>query len=60
MKYLIVKCIPLDDQYECDADRIPLCVTEDYSTYKNVFGYEVWKIQKNGNLKKIQNYDNRG
>lgn len=60
MKYLIVKCIPLDDQYECDADRIPLCIIEDYSTYKNVFGYEVWKIQKNGNLKKIQNYDNRG
>lgn len=56
MKYLVIKCYELCDQYECDADRIPVCVTNDYSLY-NERGYEIYKIEENGNLIKIRNYE---
>ena len=56
MKYLVIKCFELCDQYECDADRIPVCVTNDYSLY-NERGYEIYKIEENGNLIKIRNYE---
>ena len=32
-EYLVVKCEPLNDQYECEYDRTPICVTTDYSKY---------------------------
>lgn len=55
--YLIVKCDELWDQYECDANRKPLCVVTDYNPYKK-HGYEVYKIdRKTGNLTLIQEYD---
>ena len=56
MKYLIIKCKELNDQYECDADRTPVCVTDDYSSY-NKKGYEIYRIEENGNLTKIREYD---
>ena len=55
MKYLILECRKLGDQWECDADRTPICVTENPSDYG--IGYEVWKILENGNLEKIRDYD---
>ena len=55
MKYLIVECNELGDQWECDADRTPICITENYSKYG--VGYEVWEILNDGTLKKIRNYD---
>lgn len=55
MKYLIIKCTDLEDQYECDADREPICITDDYTDYK-VYGYEVYEIKTDGSLEKIQNY----
>jgi hypothetical protein len=55
MKYLIVKCDPLNDPYECDVDRTPLCMTDDPSQYG--FGYEVWKVQEDGTLVRIKEYD---
>jgi hypothetical protein len=55
MKYLIIKCKELGDQFECDADRTPICVTNDYSKYG--YGYEVWEIHSNGSLTKIKEYE---
>ena len=55
MKYLIVECHKLGDQWECDADRTPICITENPSEYG--VGYEVWKILSDGTLEKIRGYD---
>ena len=54
-EYLIVQCTPLDDQFECDAERIPLCIVTDYSQYG--FGYEVWERKDDNSLEKIKDYD---
>lgn len=56
MKYLIVECNELGDQCECDADRTPICVVDDYTNY-NEYGYEIYLINKDGMLKKIRDYD---
>ena len=53
--YLIVKCEELGDQWECDADRCPLCLVEDCSKYG--VGYEVYKVLKDGTFQKVKNYD---
>ena len=47
--YLIVRCSDLSDQYECDADRMPLCVVEDYLPYFKQ-GYEIYAINADGSL----------
>lgn len=54
MEYLIIECNELGDQWECDADRTPICITEDPSKYG--VGYEVWKILDDGTLEKIKDY----
>lgn len=55
MKYLVVKCRELCDGFECDADREPICVTDDISKFgKN---YEVYEINEDGSLNKIKDYD---
>ena len=54
--YLIVKATPLNDQYECDADRTPLCITSDDTKYQK-YGYEVYRIFPNGSIRIIQDYD---
>ena len=56
-KYLIVKCDELGDQWECDADRQPVCITEEKKRYER-FGYEIYEIFEDGYLKLIQEYDN--
>ncbi len=48
--YLIVKCVPLSDQWECEYDRTPICVTNDYSNY-DAEHYEVYAIYKDGRIK---------
>jgi hypothetical protein len=55
MKYLIIECNELGDQWECDADRTPICITENPSEYG--VGYEVCEILSDGTLKKIRDYD---
>lgn len=57
MKYLIVKCKELADQFECDADRTPICITDDISKYHYKYGYEIYKINNNGSLTLIKEYD---
>lgn len=57
---LIVKCDPLDDQYECDANRIPLFVyaeTEAIEKYGDKFGYEIYSIRTDGMLELEKEYD---
>jgi hypothetical protein len=56
MKYLVIKCKELGDQWECDADREPLCVVDDYTAYDKC-GYEIYRIHDDGSLEKIREYD---
>lgn len=55
MEYLIVKCEELSDQYECDCNRIPLKMVDDYSSYG--YGYEVYKLNKDNTFQLIKEYD---
>jgi hypothetical protein len=54
-EYLIVKCKPLGDQWECDADRTPFCMVTDYSKYG--LGYEVWERKLDGSFELIKDYE---
>ena len=51
MKYLIVKCEELGDQFECDADRTPITMTDDwkkwYNTNKPKYLFEVYEFVNN-------------
>lgn len=51
MKYLIMKCEELGDQYECDANRIPITMTDDWETwYKKTepdYCFEVYEFKNN-------------
>ena len=53
--YLVVECNELSDQYECDADRTPICVTKNYKRYDRS-GYEIYEIMSDGKLKLIKDY----
>lgn len=59
--YLLIKCVPLNDDYECDADRIPITLTSDYkrwiNRYKPSYPYEVWQLTKNETFKKIKEWE---
>lgn len=55
MKYLIVKCEELGDQYECDANRIPVCITDNPSEYG--LGYEVYEIKEDNTFSLIKAYE---
>lgn len=51
--YLVVKCTPLNDQYETDAHREPLCITADLVSYEGE-GYEIYQIKKDGTLELVK------
>ena len=55
MQYLIIKCEALNDQFECDAKRIPIRVTEEIHEYG--YGYEIWRIEENGELTLYKEYE---
>lgn len=57
MKYLIVKCEPLSDGWECDANRIPLCVIDNLNEYKGKWGYEIYEIRSDGRLILVQDWE---
>lgn len=54
-KYLIVKCVDLNDQYECDANRIPLVLVDDYVEWLRAHGKdsEWYEIYQEGLLGKM-------
>lgn len=47
-KYLIVKCEELSDQYECDADRTPMVLVDDWKKWYQendpTYRFEVYKF----------------
>lgn len=53
--YLVVRCTPLDDQWETDAAREPLCITADITSYEGEW-YEVYQIKEDGTLELIKEY----
>lgn len=54
MLYLIVECSELGDQWECDANRAPLCLTEDVSQYG--LGYEVYRVNSDNTFTLVKEY----
>lgn len=56
MKYLIVKCEELSDGWECDANRIPVCITDDWRKIELDYPFEVYKILPSGFLTLIKDY----
>ena len=57
MSYLIVKVYPLGDQYECDADREPYKVVEDWRKERVKELYEVYEINGDGSLTLVKEYE---
>ena len=55
MLYLVVKCSELGDQWECDADRTPLCLTENVSQYG--LGYEIYRVNPDNTFTLIKEYN---
>jgi hypothetical protein len=55
-KFLVIKCTELGDQWECDADRNPVCITDNYNKY-NEFGYEIYGIRDNGTFILLKEYE---
>lgn len=56
MKYLVVKCSELGDQWECDADREPVCLTDDFEKF-NEYGYEIYEITPENTFELIKRYE---
>jgi len=58
LKYLVVECNELSDQYECDCDRTPVCVTDEKGIEEyQILGYEIYSILSDGKLEKIKDYE---
>ncbi len=56
--FLIVKCRELNDQYECDCDREPLCLTSDPAGYG--VDFEVYESDNAGNLTLVKDMWSEG
>ena len=58
--YLIMKCMELGDQYECDADREPITLTEDWKSWIEKtnpdYQFEIYEFQ-NSEFELIKGYD---
>ena len=46
--FLIVKCVELGDQWECDADRIPMMIVEDWTNCHFDYLWEAYAINNRG------------
>lgn len=53
--YLIIECSELGDQWECDANREPVCLTDNISQYG--LGYEVYQVNPDNTFTLIKEYD---
>jgi hypothetical protein len=56
---VVVKCTPLNDPWECDCDRTPMCLIPYTTAAKNYKGgqYEWYGVMPNGRLQKIKECD---
>lgn len=52
--YLIMKCKELSDQFECDAMRTPVCLTENPKKYGH--GYEIYKVRPDNTFELVKDY----
>ena len=61
MLYLIMRCDELGDQYECDANRTPIAIVENWKDWVNNhltdYYYEVWQYDNDGNFSCIKEYN---
>lgn len=61
IKYLIMKCEELNDQYECDANREPVCLVDDweqwYKKNKPDYYFEVYKCEDDMPCELVKSYD---
>jgi hypothetical protein len=55
-KFLIIKCRELGDPWDCDAERYPVCITDDYNKY-NYRGYEIYGVRENGTFILLKRYE---
>lgn len=55
--YLIIKCRPLGDQWECDADREPVYVGSHIPNKYKKYGFEHYKISSNGIPELIKDWE---
>ena len=56
---LVVRATPLNDDWETDADRNPLCVISEEEAIRDFwkYGYEIYTIRKSdGNLTQIKEW----
>lgn len=56
MKYLVIECNELGDQWECDANRNPICMTDNYEDYDD-YGYEIYELCSDNTFKLIKGYE---
>lgn len=54
--YLVVKCKALDDQWETDAAREPILITDNTDPYDG-YGYEIYHINSDGTLTLEKDYE---
>ena len=59
--FLIVSCTELGDQWECDANREPVCLTENWREWYKMnqpsFRFEVYETQTDNSFKLIKDYE---
>lgn len=48
-------CEELYDQFECEANRTPIYMTDDFYKF-NKFGYEIYELCDDGTFKLIKHY----
>lgn len=60
-KYLIVKCTELDDQFECDCNREPMFLVDDWKDWFNknrpTYQFEVYKFVDGNEATLEKTYD---
>jgi len=61
MKFLIVKCEPLNDGWETDAHRIPLILVNDWKQWEKdcrpKYYFEVYEITKLNTFRLIKEWE---
>ena len=61
MMYLIMRCDALGDQYECDADRTPVCLVTDWKEWYYLamphYAFEVYEMTDNQEFNLVKSYE---
>ena len=57
MSFLIVKCEPLSDQWECDAHRTPMFMCDDWHNLKLDYRFDVYQVNEDNTLSIVKDYE---